>query len=54
MVRTISILSLLIAVLSVSFLAGCQSTDSSKPYGMSGQGTKIVNDKGRVVGYTNQ
>lgn len=52
MLRKFSILGLLAVVLSVSFLAGCASTND-KPYGMNGgEGTRHVNDKGRVY-YTN-
>jgi hypothetical protein len=49
MIRTISIVALLVAVVSTSLLAGCASTSSSTPNSLSGEQVRHVNDKGRVL-----
>jgi hypothetical protein len=49
MIRKLSMLALLVAVLAVPLLAGCASTS---PNSLSGsRATPIYNDKGRIVGY---
>jgi outer membrane murein-binding lipoprotein Lpp len=47
MTRRLSIFALLAAVVFTTIMAGCATTSSDTPKGLSGSEVKRVNDKGR-------